>query len=146
MSEQTTDAQTNEEQEFARGWRFDEDGPEVRGKFVKFDVGHTEHGQCPIVVLNVDGEERSVWCFHTALKSKFQQEVNRRDVQVGELIVIKQAGEKQGANRKYMNYVVTFPDAPPVDAKAIFGAVDPIDQPPVAYATPPAELPESKDW
>lgn len=144
MTEASTEETTAED--FPRNWRFDEDGAEVRGKFVRFDTGPTqEYGEVPIVVLNVDGEERSVWCFHTALKSKFQKEVNRRDIEVGEQINIKQAGEKKsGSNRTYMNYFVAFPEAPPIDAKAIFGTVDPIDAPPVAYE--PEELPVAKDF
>ncbi len=137
------DQETVEETDFPANWRFDEDGAEVRGKFVKFDVGQTqEYGDCPILVLNVDGEERSVWLFHTALKSKFQKEVARREIQPGEQINIKQAGEKMGANkRSYMNYVVAFVDAPPLDAKALFGV-------PAGGAVAEAEddLPEAQDF
>lgn len=134
MSEETTAPEEGED-DFPRNWRFDEDGAEVRGTFVKFDVGQTqEYGDCPILVLNVEGEERSVWLFHTALRSKFQKEVNRRDLEVGEQINIKQAGmKKSGNNRSYQNYMVAFVDAPPLDAKAIFGRIDPIDSPPVTY-------------
>jgi hypothetical protein len=141
MADQETVAPAESEEEFPQNWRFDEDGAEVRGKFVKFDVGQTqEYGDCPIVVLNVDGEERSVWLFHSALRSKFQKEVNRRDIEPGEQINIRQAGEKKsGNNRTYMNYIVAFVDAPPLDAKAIFGAV------PTA-ADPDDDVPESKDW
>jgi hypothetical protein len=146
-----TTTEQEAEEEYPRNWRFDEDGLEVRGKFVKFDQGMTqEYGDCPIVVLNVDGEERSVWLFHTALRSKFQKEVNRRDFVVGEQVNIKQVGEKKGKNRTYMNYMVAFPDAPPLDAKAIFGPASPGSEP-VHVVYPDAEskageLPESEDW
>jgi hypothetical protein len=141
MAEEPTGSATEEEGDYPENWRFDEDGAEVRGKFVKFDVGQTqEYGECPIVVLNVDGEERSVWLFHTAIRSKFQKEVNRREIQPGEQINIKQAGEKMGGNkRSYMNYIVAFVDAPPLDAKALFGAVS-------EAADPEDDVPESKDW
>jgi hypothetical protein len=150
LSKETTssaaDKVAEEEDDFPRNWRFDEDGAEVRGSFVKFDVGQTqEYGECPILVLNVDGEERSVWLFHTALRSKFQKEVNRRDIEVGEQINIKQAGQKKsGNNRTYQNYMVAFVDAPPLDAKAIFGRVDPIDSPAVTYTD--TETVESSDF
>ena len=156
MSEEQTTGEAAED--YPRGWRFDEDGPEVSGKFVKFDVGQTkEYGSCPIIILNVNGEERSVWCFHQALRSKFQQEVHRRDLEAGETVFIRQVGEKKSGNqRNYMAYVVQFPDAPPVDAKAIFGPLDPVDAPPVAYAAqttiPVADadqatdLPVAEDW
>ena len=141
MAEEAT-AVTEEETDYPENWRFDEDGVEVRGKFVKFDLGQTQdYGEVPIVVLNVDGVERSVWLFHTALRSKFQKEVNRRDIQPGEQINIKQAGEKKGKNKRpYMNYIVAFVDAPELDAKAIFGPVA------VADVADDDDVQEDKSW
>lgn len=146
MSDDTGTTAT--ESDFPRGWRWDEDGKEVQGTFVKFDLGQTrDYGAQPIVVLNVNGEERSIWAFHTTLKSKFKNEVNRRDLEVGERVYIKQIGEKPGGQgRAYMNYVVTFPDAPPVTGKSIFGEEDEIDKGPVAYAEPVGDLPVSRDF
>lgn len=146
MTEQATTTPETEE-EFPRNWRFDEDGTTVMGTFVKFDLGQTqEYGECPIVVLEVDGEERSVWLFHTALRNKFQKEVNRRDFVVGEQVNIKQKGEKKGKKYKYTDYMVAFPDAPPLDAKAIFGPLDSSAVHVVYEDKAGEDVPDSQDW
>jgi hypothetical protein len=131
-----------QDQDFPRGWRFDEDGLEVEGRYVKADVGRTANGSAPIIVLDVDGEERSVWCFHTALRNRIADELATRvagDFNPGELILIRQGEKKTGANdRAYVSYTVRFPEAPKRNARAIFKA-DPIDEPPTAVESGPDE-------
>jgi hypothetical protein len=113
------------QEDFPRTWRFDEDGLEVKGHYVRLDEGHTQNGPCPIVVLNVDGEHRSVWAFHAALRNRLADEVGRRsdgDLTQGERVVIRQGEVKQGASGySYRSYVVRFPDAPKRSPKDILG-------------------------
>lgn len=127
----------DEESEFPRNWRFDEDGLELVGKYVKSDVGPTANGDCPILVLEIDGEPRTVWCFHTALRRRIADEVSRRphrDLKAGERIVIRQGEKKPSAEggREYIAYFVRFLDAPPRTAKDVFKK-DTIDEPPASY-------------
>ena len=84
----------DQDSDFPRTWRFDEDGPEVVGKYVATDEGPTQNGPCPILILEVENERRSVWCFHTALRRRIADEIARRpsgDLTPGELVGIRQA-------------------------------------------------------
>jgi hypothetical protein len=122
-----------QDSDFPRTWRFDEDGLEVVGKYVATDEGPTQNGPCPILVLEVDGEERSVWCFHTALRRRIADEIARRssgDLTPGETVVIRQGESKTSeSGRKYVSYYTRFPEAPKRTAGEIFKA-DAIDSPP----------------
>jgi hypothetical protein len=107
-------------------WRWDEDGTSIRGTYVRMDEAATDYGRKAIVVLTVDGQERSIWLFEAALVSKFQEEIAKRnsgDFTVGERIEIDRGGEKvESANgRKYWPYKVRFPDAPKRSAGDILG-------------------------
>ena len=75
---ETLSEQTVTESDFPRNWLFDEDGLEVEGRYVEITEGTTANGPCPIVVLNVDGERRSIWLFHAAVRNRFADEVARR--------------------------------------------------------------------
>jgi hypothetical protein len=125
--------------DYPRNWRFDEDGPEVAGRFAHFDEGITANGTCPIVVLEVDDEKRSVWLFHTAARSRFADEVARREsgnLKAGELISIRQGETKTGGNgRAYTSYVIRFPEAPKRSPKEILGPS--LSAGPEAYDEPP---------
>jgi hypothetical protein len=124
LSEQTV-TENHDSSDFPRTWRFDEDGLEVKGRYVEFSEGSTANGLCSIIVLNVDGERRSVWAFHTALRNRLADEVARRcegDLTQGELVVIKQGETKQsGGGRSYVSYAVRFPEAPKRSPKEILG-------------------------
>jgi hypothetical protein len=50
----------------------------VAGTYVRMSNASTDYGRKAIVVLNVDGEEHSVWLFETALVSKFKDELAER--------------------------------------------------------------------
>lgn len=125
MAQSTSTNGQAAEGDYPRGWRFDEDGLEVTGRFVEFDEGVTANGPCPIVVLDVDGEPRSVWLFHTASRSRFADEVARRksgNLDVGELVRVRQGEQKQGGNgRSYTSYQIRFPEAPKRSPKDILG-------------------------
>lgn len=92
------------DKEFPRTWMFQEDGKQVVGTFVKLDEGMTrQYGACPIIVLNVDGEDRSVWMMHTALRSKLAQ----LRPAVGDTIAIKQGDPRTSKNdMEYYDYRV----------------------------------------
>jgi hypothetical protein len=124
---------TDQDSDFPRTWRFDKDGLEVSGRYVEIGEGTTANGPCPIVVLNADGEHRSIWLFHTAVRNRFADEVARRkdgDLTQGELVVIRQGETKEsGGGRSYVSYSVRFPEAPKRSPKEILGETEPVPEP-----------------
>jgi hypothetical protein len=113
--------------DFPRNWLFEEDGLEVEGRYVELTEGTTANGPCPIVVLNVDGEHRSVWLFHTAVRRRFADEVARRmdgDLTQGELVVIHRGETKESAGGRSYSYTVRFPEAPKRSPKEILAEHD----------------------
>jgi len=123
---QTTTAAPGEGSDFPQSWKFDEDGNSVTGTYLRMDEGTTSYGSKPIVVLDVDGEERSVWLSQTALRSKFADELARRhasDFDPGERISISRAKEKKTAasGHAYWPFTVIFHNAPKRDAASILG-------------------------
>ena len=107
-------------------WRWDEHGHPIRGTYVRMDEAATDYGRSAIVVLDVDGEERSVWLFEAAIVSKFRDELAKRpsgDFTAGERVEIDRGAEKvESANgRSYWPYRVRFPDAPKRSAGDILG-------------------------
>jgi hypothetical protein len=131
--------------EYPKRWIFDErdqgkddwvDGSIADGEFVRFDQAPTaDYGQKPILVLLIDGVERSLWIVHDALYGRFRDELGRRSIPKlvpGERVVIeKLPGKTQSkSGRDYINYRVMFPDAPAPDEAALFGLsqlAEPID-------------------
>lgn len=116
---------TADELEFPQSWIFDEDGDQVAGTYVRFDRGQTkEFGSKVIVVLNVDGAERSIWLTQTAVYSKFRQELENRSSQTlepGERVFIRRGEKVKGKNdREYWAFVVAFPDRPELSARDLF--------------------------
>ena len=126
MNTQTSIATGEEPSEFPRGWRWDDDGDTVEGTFVEFDEGPTAYGDRPIIVVEVDGENRSVWLFETALQSRFADEVAKRptgDLTAGERISIRRGDMvTSGTGRDYRSFKVRFPDRPKRKAAEILGA------------------------
>jgi hypothetical protein len=142
LPQETLTHDTDDSTEFPRNWRFDEDGLELVGLYVRSDEGQTANGPCPILILEIDGEERTVWCFHTALRRRIADEVARRpsgDLKKGERVVIRQGEKKTTAEggREYISYFTRFPDAPKRAARDIFKS-DNIDAPPTTYDDEPA--------
>jgi hypothetical protein len=115
---------------FPRTWDWGEDGDRVEGTFVRFDEAPTRgYGYKPILILGVDGEDRTVWLFHDALLNKFREEVVRRqrgDLEAGERVEIVRAGDKvsESSGRTYTDYKVMFPDRPARSGAEILGARD----------------------
>jgi hypothetical protein len=116
---------TETKSEYPKTWSWDEDGEHLEGTFVEFGEGPTANGLQPLVVLEVDGERRSLWLFHEALRSKFRSELERRpdqDLNVGEPLIVRRREWKESAvGRKYRDYFVAFPEAPRRSAAEILG-------------------------
>lgn len=105
---------------YPQAWIWKEHGLRVDGGFVRTDRASSEYGSSPIIVLDVDGVERSVWLNVTALVSKFRDELRRRKArrfEPGERITIQRAAEKKtsAAGRDYWPFAVRFHDAPQMD-------------------------------
>lgn len=112
--------------DYPRNWRFDEDGGDVEGRYVRISAAPTSYGEKPIVVLEIDGEERSVWLLETALRNRIADEVAKRpsgDLTPGERVVIHRGDKKtSAAGREYRAFTARFPDAPKRSAAEILGA------------------------
>jgi hypothetical protein len=115
-------------------WRFNEHGDLVAGTFVRFDEGPTrDYGMRVILVLDVDGAERSVWLSQTALFNKVKDELSRRTsktLEPGERVVVQRHEKTKSENgRSYWPFVVSFPDRPVKSTTDLFD----LDEGPVAY-------------
>ncbi len=109
-----------------RSWLWSEDGSTITGTYVRMDTGPSDYGERAIIVLNVDGEDRSLWLNETALVAKFRDELARRtsgDFEPGERITASRGAAKvESANgRGYWPCPVTFHDAPRRSAAEILG-------------------------
>jgi hypothetical protein len=104
------------------------DGP-VKGAYVRMESGPTEFGTRPILIVDVNGVQRSVWINAAALRSKLAEELDRRkarDLTPGEHIEIRRGAEMKTsvAGREYWPFYVNFPDAPRSDAASLLGVDD----------------------
>jgi hypothetical protein len=104
--------------EYPAAWRWEEDGHAMEGTFVDLGEAPTAgYGYKPTLTLDVGGERRCVWVFHTSLAEKLRDELSRRkarDFTVGERIIISRGERKMSetTGRTYIPYRVTFPDGP----------------------------------
>jgi hypothetical protein len=130
----TQPAQTDDEATgYPETWKFAEHGDLVAGTFVRFDEGPTrDYGLRVILVLDVDGAERSIWLSQTALFNKVKDELNRRATKTldpGERVVIQRHEKTTSENgRSYWPFVVSFPDRPEKSTTELFD----LDKGPVA--------------
>jgi hypothetical protein len=143
MATVPTTLDDQDEPDYPRNWRWEEDGDTLAGTFVEITEGPTSYGDRPIVVLDVDGERRSIWLFETALQNRFADEVRKRtsgDLTVGERITIVR-GEMvtSGTGRNYRAFKVRFPDRPKRKATDILGT--PAHEPEPATSENDDELP-----
>jgi hypothetical protein len=96
-------------------------GDACSGRFVRFDKAATrDFGKKLILVLEVDGEERSIWLLQTALFNRIRDELGdrpERKLNAGERVVIHRLAETttQDGNRSYRPFRVYFPDRPELD-------------------------------
>jgi len=60
--------------DFPQFWDFANDGDIIRGKALRMTKGPTKlYGSKPIAVLEIDGEERSVWLSRFVLREAFKE-------------------------------------------------------------------------
>jgi hypothetical protein len=78
--------------------------------FGHFTIGTTDGGEAPIAVIEIDGQERSLWLWQTALRNQFR----RLRPKKGERLLVKIAGEKvkSGNGRAYWPDTASAPDRP----------------------------------
>jgi hypothetical protein len=88
--------------------RFENEGDQVVGTFVRLDHGQNSLGESvPIAVLDVDGERRAVWLFHLSLKSKFKRLAPNPAALVGKTVGIRYTGRRTSqSGRDYADYRV----------------------------------------
>jgi hypothetical protein len=130
----------NDESAYPRDWDWKTEGNVAAGAYVKTTAGATVHGQAAIMTLSIGGEDRAIWVFWAALKSKLAQELARRgatDFRPGERIVITRFSmrkSKLNPTQTTVPFTVEFPDEPAATAAGILGV--PPSEPPAE-----AELP-----
>jgi hypothetical protein len=127
---------------YPQTWRFAEHGDLVAGTFVRFDEGPTrDYGLKVILVLDVDGAERSVWLSQTALFNKVKDELNRRTsktLEPGERVIVQRHEKTTSENgRSYWPFAVSFPDRPEKSTADLFG----LDEGHVRHEKEPGRLP-----
>lgn len=86
-------------------WRPDQDDPDTLiGQVVAIEVGQSDYGKYPIIVLRGDsGREKAIHGFHSVL----QNELMKKRPQIGERVGIKFLGEIAGqGGRSYKGYRV----------------------------------------
>lgn len=113
---------------YPKSWIPEKKDDALAGKFVRVEMGNTAYGPTPIAVIADDnGELRSVWLFHEALRSQMMQ----ANPQPGDAIAIVYLGEVKaknptpGRSPKYHAYRVVkdaTEDSAPIDWGAITGA------------------------
>jgi len=122
---------------------------------VRLTSGPTKlYGRQPIVVLEVDGEERSVWLNRFVLRQAFKEEFERRgkvELTPGEEISISWQGKAtpKGGGTPYHRYEVTFHQGAGEQLEDMFGLGEPTPRlgesdtgEPDLVQTGPGELPE----
>ena len=71
-----------------------DDGETASGVYVRTDAGHTVFGHRAILVLHIDGEERSVWINETSLRNRLRDELatrKARDFTIGERVIVRRS-------------------------------------------------------
>jgi hypothetical protein len=126
MSSQQSNTEAGEKPSYPAYWDFDEDGPLLSARFVKFDQGQTKmYGPKPICVIEADGEERSLWLTQTVLYQRFRDELLRRPgrtLAVGERISVERHEKKRTENGRYeyTPFTIIFHDAPELSTSDLF--------------------------
>ena len=89
----------------AETFRFSHEGDEIAGVVVRLDVADTEYGQQRIVVVDPgDGNLRSIWLLHDALRSQME----KLRPEPGDVIAVRYLGRQKSVNgRSYHAYTVT---------------------------------------
>jgi hypothetical protein len=109
---------------YPRAWMWDTELAD--GVYVKADRAPTrDYGEKTVIILQVCGEERSIWLLNDALFNQVRQEISRRPgrkLTPGERVVVQRLGERESvAGRKYMDFRVHFPDRPDPTPEQLWG-------------------------
>jgi hypothetical protein len=90
----------------AETFRFNHEGDEIAGTVVRRDVADTEYGEQRIVVVDPgDGNLRSIWLLHDALRSQME----KLAPEIGDVIAVRYLGRQQSGNgRSYHAYTVAM--------------------------------------
>lgn len=91
--------------DFPKAWIWDEDGEMLKGIFLRLERGMTrDYGPAYIAIVKTeDGSERSLFLFHTALKTQF---VNLKPP-TGSMIVVKRGKKRESrSGMKYYDFRV----------------------------------------
>jgi hypothetical protein len=113
--------------EFPESWIWDQNGEMVSGAFVEFTRGQTrDFGPKPIVVLEVDGQRRSIWLNTAVLFRRFKDELQQRPehrLVEGEQITIRRLNkvESPDAIGPYWKFRVVFQSSPEPSVDEMFG-------------------------
>jgi hypothetical protein len=116
--------------EYPRSWIWEEDGDSVAGTFVRFSQGMTrDYGPKAILVLLVDGVERSLWLTQTVLFGRVRDEVASRpskNLDQGERVVLRRLKKTQGEGGRqgYWKFRTLFPDRPEPSVSEILDLED----------------------
>ena len=133
-----------EKSDFPENWLWGKDDDTCAGSFVRFDKGATkEYGKKLILVLEVEGKQRSVWLLETALTNQVREELAERPDHTfgpGERLVIRRLEKKQteDGKRSYHPFRLYCPDRPEVSAAEFFGFEDEPAKPGSDGEKPPA--------
>jgi hypothetical protein len=122
--------------DYAKAWRFDQDGPLIVGHVIGFGEFDAGWGPYPIITLRqADGGERSVHCQREVLA----RELAKARPRIGERIGIKWLGQPDG--KSYHRYVVRIdrPQGDTLDWSRYVPGVE--DTTPAAAAPAPAGRP-----
>jgi hypothetical protein len=107
-------------------WLWDDHGDVCSGTFCRFDKAATrEYGAKLIMILEVDGRERSIWLLQTALYERVRDELAERPerkLAASERVAIHRLAETktQDGKRTYRPFRIYFPDRPPLDIASEF--------------------------
>ena len=150
MENVAPESELDEELSFPKSWKWDEDGDAVFGHFLRVDRGRTrDYGAKTIVVLEIDGTERSVWLTGDVLFAKFREELldrPGRTLTIGERVAIRRHEPKESeAGRKYRPFTVLFPDRPQPTTATLFDLDEPTPTPTPASEESSGNVAEPSD-
>jgi hypothetical protein len=106
--------------------KFTTAGDEIVGTVVRLDVADTEYGPQRIVVVDPgDGNLRSIWLLHDALRSQMA----KLKPQPGDVVAVRYLGrQKSASGRSYHAYTVTTDkDRPQFSWDGVPAPADPPD-------------------
>jgi hypothetical protein len=124
--DQPSGASDSDAPDYPETWLWDDHGDVCSGRFVRFDKAATrDFGKKLIMVLEIDGQERSVWLLQTALYNQVRDELGERPerrLAVGERVAIHRLAETktQDGKRTYRPFRTYFPDRPELDVASEF--------------------------